>query len=267
MTERKKAKKVILIVSFGTSYREAEESCITPVENRVASVFGDYDVRRAFTSGIIIRKLGGEGRVIQMPIDAVRTIADEGFTHVIVQPLLFMKGHEFNNKIVNPLTALQNSFAGFVIGDPLMCSRDDFQQMEDIIAVRKASVGNEPVLLMGHGTDHPSNRVYQKLQIRLDKENRDIFIATVEGSPGLDDVVPILLKRGIKRIHLFPLMLVAGDHARNDMAGDNEDSWRSVLERLGIEAIPHVRGMGESVLLQKLVIQHIRTCQGMLFPG
>ena len=267
MAEKKKVKKVILIVSFGTSYRDAEESCITPVEDRVASVFSDYDVRRAFTSGIIIRKLAGEGRAVQTPIDAVRTIADEGFTHLIVQPLLLMKGHEFNNKIVDPLAALQNSFAGFVIGDPLMCTRDDFKQMEDIIAGRKASVGNEPVLLMGHGTDHPSNTVYQKLQTGLDKENRDIFIATVEGSPGLDDVVPLLHKRGIKRIHLFPLMLVAGDHARNDMAGDNEDSWRSILERLGIEAIPHIRGMGESILLQRLVIQHIRKCQGLLFPG
>ncbi len=259
-------KKVILIVSFGTSYKGAEESCIKPVENGVASIFRDYEVRRAFTSNIIIRKLEGEGRVVQTPMNAVRAIADEGFTHLIVQPLLFMKGHEFNNKIVEPLMTLRNFFLGFAIGDPLMYTEDDFRQIQSIIARKKTSVGNEPILMMGHGTDHPSNKVYQMLQMGLDKEGSDIFIATVEGFPELDDVVPLIRKRGIKRVHLFPLMLVAGEHAQNDMAGDNDDSWKSILERLGIEAVPHLKGMGESILLQRLVIRHIRKCQGLLFP-
>ena len=130
----------------------------------------------------------------------------------------------------------------------------------------QTSMNNEPILLMGHGTDHPANAVYQKLQIELDKDGSNVFIATVEGSPVLGDIIPLLQKRDIKRIHLFPLMLVAGDHARNDMAGDNENSWRSILMKLGIEGVPHLRGMGESIMLHRLVIQHIYRCQQLLFP-
>ncbi len=255
-----KEKRGILIVSFGTSIREVEERCIRPVIDAVKARFSDYHVEEAITSEIIRRKLASGGRTVYNPAEMVRIMADNGFTHLIVQPLLFMKGHEFDKKISKPLHALEDLFEEFIIGDPVLSADDDFRLMAWIIRQTTAVAGDETVILMGHGTDHSSNSVYCKLQRELNRTHENIYIATVEGSPVLDDILETLVKKSIKRVHLFPLMLVAGDHARNDMAGDDEESWVNILRRSGIEAIPHLIGMGESVLLHNLVLGHIEKC-------
>lgn len=258
-------KKGVLIVSFGTSYRDTELKCIVPIEDAAKEVFEDFEVRRAFTSKIIIKKLTKKRKIIPTPEEAVKKMADEGFTHLIVQPLHFMKGHEYHKKIIEPLRLYKDSFKGFATGEPLLSSDNDFDQVADVIGDLSGSVNGEPLLLMGHGTDHPSDSAYSTLQKKLDDAEINAVIATVEGSIGLYDILPDLLNVGTKQVHLFPLMLVAGDHARNDMAGD-DNSWKTVLQSEGIEAIPHLQGMGKLLKIRQIFIRHIRTCKKELFP-
>ena len=257
-------KKGLLIVSFGTSYRDTELKCIAPIEDAAKKIFKDFEVRRAFTSKIIIKKLAKEGKIIPTPEEAVKKMAEDGFTHLIVQALHFMKGHEYHKKIIGPLRPYKDSFKGFAIGGPLLSNDSDFDQVADVIGDLSKSVNGETLLLMGHGTDHPSDSVYSTLQKKLDNAQIDAKIATVEGGITLTEILPDLLKNGPQPVHLFPLMLVAGDHARNDMAGDY-DSWKKVLESKGIIAVPHLQGMGEYMKIRKIFIRHIKACKKELF--
>ena len=258
-------KKGILIVSFGTSYSDTELKCIKPIENAAEKLFRDFEVRRAFTSKIIIKKLAGRGILIPTPEEAVSKMAAEGFTHLIVQPLHFMKGHEYHKKIVNPLSAYRERFDGFSIGEPLLSRESDFDVMVDVVKELSLSVDGERLIFMGHGTDHSSDSVYSSLQQKLDFAGIKAKIATVEGEITLDSILPDVLESRTKTVHLFPLMLVAGDHARNDMAGENE-SWKTILESNGLKVIPHLKGMGEIMKIRQVFIKHIRTCKKKLFP-
>ncbi|MDO9633323.1 MAG: sirohydrochlorin cobaltochelatase, partial [Humidesulfovibrio sp.] len=116
----------------------------------------------------------------------------------------------------------------------------------------------EAVLLMGHGTDHPANAAYAGLQLALWKHDQNIFIATVEDTPGLDEVIPVLKRQGVRNVHLVPLMSVAGDHAHNDMAGTEKDSWASKLLAAGIKSTPVLVGLGSRPAVAELWIDHLR---------
>jgi len=255
----------LLIASFGTSFSDTEKKCIKPIEEAARQLFPDYEVRRAFTSLRIIDKLASKGINVPTPEEAVRRYAEEGFTHLIVQPLHFMKGHEYDKKIVAPLKAYRERFEGFAIGEPLLSSPGDLEEMIDHISRLSQEVRGEAILFMGHGTDHPSDSVYSTLQDQIDGKGINVHIGTVEGRITLEEIKERLLQRKIKKVHLYPLMLVAGDHARNDMAGE-EDSWKSELESMGIEAEVHLEGMGEFMKIRRLFISHIRACKKQLFP-
>ena len=257
-------KKGILIVSFGTTHRDTELKCINPIEAAVKKIFNDFEVRRAFTSNMVIRKLAAKGVYIPSPLEAVEKMLEEGFTHLIVQPLLFLKGHEYHNKILDPLLSYRKKFAGFSIGEPLLSEESDFSQMADLLAILSASVNGEQIVMMGHGSSHSADSVYSVLQKRVDNKQINLKIATVEGGIGLDNILPFI-KKNSGTVHLFPLMLVAGDHAKNDMAG-KENSWKTTLELNGINVETHLQGMGEVMKVRQIFIKHIRACKKELFP-
>ncbi|MCF6336161.1 MAG: sirohydrochlorin cobaltochelatase, partial [Spirochaetales bacterium] len=147
-----KDKKGILVVSFGTTHKDTELKCINPIETAVKKIFKDFEIRRAFTSNIIIRKLGVKGIYLPSPLEAVEKMLEEGFTHLIVQPLLFIKGHEFHNKILEPLLPYRKRFSGLSIGEPLLSEESDFGQMVTILSNLSASVNGEDIVMMGHGS-------------------------------------------------------------------------------------------------------------------
>jgi sirohydrochlorin cobaltochelatase len=259
------SKQGILIVSFGTSYPETEEKTIKPITRKARKVFSDSEVRGAFTSRMIVKKLALKGRRVPTPEEAMEEMVQDGFTHVIVQPLLFLAGHEYQKKIVGPLTPYKKRLEGFIIGKPLISDEEDYDRAADLIGEISASLGGEKLVLMGHGTDHPSDRMYARLQAKLDTKNINALIATVEGETTLEAVLPRVKEGGAKRVHLHPLMLVAGDHAVNDMAGDSDDSWTSILKAEGIEAVPHLKGLGEYFPLRRIVFNHIRDSRKELY--
>ena len=246
----------ILMVSFGTSFDHARESCIGAVERRVAQEFPAHLVRRAFTSGMIIHKLAQRGIEIDTVAQALEKLAEEEIQNVIIQPTHLIPGIEYE-KLIGEIAEYRHRFASVKTGRPLLDSDEDIAKMAEIIAGGIVREPDECLILMGHGSDHRANRIYGKVdQAFRDQGYDNVFVGTVEAQP---DAQAVLTQAGgYQKAVMAPLMLVAGDHAVNDMAGDEADSWKSMFERAGIAVRTVMRGMGEYEAIQDMYVDHIR---------
>jgi len=257
-------KKGILVVSFGTSYLDSLEACIAGSENKIKDAFPDYEVRRAFTSNIIMKKLAERDNIrIDNPDAALQRMKDEGFTEVIVQPLHVMPGEEYDEvKAVVDKYIADGSFKKLVLGRPTLYRIGDYKIAIDALKGQLPELNEEQaVIFMGHGTAHFANSAYSQLQLMVWDEKLDnVFVGTVEGYPALDNIIPRLKAKGIKEVTLMPFMLVAGDHANNDMAGDEEDSWASILKSEGFKVNTYLHGLGENEGFQDIYVQHVKDC-------
>ncbi|MCX7781225.1 MAG: sirohydrochlorin cobaltochelatase [Negativicutes bacterium] len=258
-------KKAILVVSFGTSYHAALSSCIESIENKIRSEFPGYEVRRAFTSAFIIRKLAErDGIFIDDTAQALERLKNDGFTTVIVQPTHIIPGHEYA-EIKAAVNSCRTDFAAIVLGRPLLHLDGSGGEADDyhaaVLALKRqlpALTAEQAVVLMGHGTSHAANDAYCILQDRMIREGLRVYIANVEATPTIEDVMTILAQQKIRHVVLMPYMLVAGDHAINDMAGDEEDSWRRKLEQAGYTTETYLKGLGENPDYQEIYVRHIR---------
>ena len=209
-------KKAILAVSFGTSYPDTLRKTIAATEQALAEAFPDWEVRRAFTSGMIIRKLKErDGVEIENVHQAMHRLEEEGYTHVAVQSTHVMHGEEYE-KMLSQLEPYRMRMK-ISVGMPLLHSEEDY------LSVAKALLNclptldaDEALVLMVHGTTHFANSAYAQMEHMLQAHCDRVYLATVEGYPTLDSVERQLAKRPeIRRLMLAPFMLVAGDHARN----------------------------------------------------
>ena len=255
-------KKAILVVSFGTSHLEALKNSIEKVENRIKDEFNDYEVFRAFTSHIIIKKLREKNDLnILTPEKALEELKDKGFEEVIIQPLHIIPGEEFDY-IKGVVENKKDDFKVVKLGRPIFFYQGMNGLPEDyslfIESIKDILIGEESVVLFGHGTEHPSNSVYGMLQTVLIDEGYDnVFVATVEGYPTANTALDKIQSKGIKKTKLVPLLVVAGDHVKNDMASDEQDSLKSILQREGIEVNLHMHGLGEVDKFNELYINRI----------
>lgn len=257
-------KRGILVVSFGTSYAAVRKSCIESVEKKIAETFSGYEVRRAFTSGIVIKKIKERDKIfIDNPEEALLKMKEEGFKEVIIQPLHIIPGIEYE-KVKEAVEKFKNgSFETIALGRPVLYDKEDYRVAVRALKMQIPKLDNhQTVVLMGHGTCHFSNACYTFLQSILDVQGLNVFIATVEGYPELNDIIPKLKARGITEITLMPYMLVAGDHAINDMAGEKEDSWKNVLINTGFKVDMYLHGLGENLAYQDIYVQHVRDIIG-----
>ena len=264
-----KDKSAILIVSFGTSMPEARKA-IDNLVNAAKNSFPDSEVRLAFTSNIIRRKLAREfNENVSNPVEALAKLNDEGFNKVFVMPTHIIPGEEYD-EIKNVCEAFQTlkgkyGFEKLKLGVPFMNSSEDCARMAEILISRfKTQLEDKEtgIVLMGHGTpEHFANALYSLLQVELDKKLYGrFFVGTVEASPEIDDVVANLKRHPeIKKLVLSPLMIVAGDHANNDLAGeDDEESWLNVLKSKGYENISaYLVGLGEDVNITEDFVKKI----------
>ena len=251
-------KKAILAVSFGTSYPDTLRKTIAATEQALAEAFPDWEVRRAFTSGMIIRKLKErDGVVIENVHQAMHRLEEEGYTHVAVQSTHVMHGEEYE-KMLSQLEPYRLRMK-ISVGMPLLHSEEDY------LSVAKALLNwlptldaDEALVLMGHGTTHFANSAYAQMEHMLQAHCDRVYLATVEGYPTLDSVERQLAKRPeICRLMLAPFMLVAGDHARNDMSGE-EDSWAEQLTKAGYSVRCILQGLGECSAIRELFVEHCR---------
>lgn len=243
-------KKAILVVSFGTSHMDALKNSIEKIENKIKEEFKEYDVYRAFTAHMIIKKIRNrDGINIPTPEEALEELREKGYEEVIVQPLHIIPGEEFDY-IKGIVKIHKDDFKSIKIGRPIFY----YQGMEGlpkdyslfIESIKEVLENEESVVLFGHGTAHYGNAVYGMLQtVLVDEDYDNVFVATVEGYPSIESCIKRMKKKNIKKTKLVPLLLVAGDHAKNDMASDEDDSLKSMLEREGIEVRLHMHGLGE----------------------
>ena len=249
-------KQAILAVSFGTTYPDTLEKTIAATEAALAEAYPGWPVYRAFTSGIILKKLRQrDGVEIDNVAQAMARLEREGYTQVAVQSTHVMHGEEYE-KMLAQLEPYKLTME-IAVGAPLLHAQSDYEAVADALLSWLPLPGDgEALVLMGHGTAHFANSAYAQMEHVLQSRCPRIYIATVEGYPTLDSVAEQLQRQPeIRRLTLAPFMLVAGDHARNDMAG-GEDSWKEVLEGKGYEVACILQGLGECPAIQKLFVAH-----------
>lgn len=254
--------KELLVLSFGTSFNDSRRLTIGAIEEALEKAFPEYSVRRGFTANIIIDHVQKrDGIKIDDIDDALKRAVANNVKTLVVQPTHLMHGIEYD-ELVEKVSGYADAFDKVVISEPLLTSDDDFKRVEKAIVdwTKEYDDGETAIVFMGHGTEHDSNAVYAKMQELLKNDGyNNYFVGTVEASPSLDDVRALVKAGGYKRVVLEPLMVVAGDHANNDMAGEDPDSWYSILKNDGFEVVVLLRGLGENEAIRQIYIDHAKT--------
>ncbi len=260
--DKRPMKKGILLVAFGTTVPEAQVS-FENIERSVKNTFPGIPVRWGYTSRTIIRKMAEKGKQLATPEEALSSMMRENFTRVAVQSLHVMPGAEYHGlvKNVQRFAYMSKGLKKVIVGYPLMATSEDVQRVAEAFlkVIPSERKETDAVVFMGHGTHHPANVYYAALNYHVQKLDPNIFVGTVEGWPEIDEMKADLNKRRIKKAYLMPFMTVAGDHARKDMAGPEQDSWKSILEREGIQCVVVLKGIAEFQEFVDIWVDHLRT--------
>ena len=254
----------LLVLSFGTSFNDSRRLTIGAIENDLETAFPDYSVRRGFTANIVIDHVNRrDGEKIDDIGESLDRAAANGVKNLVVQPTHLMNGLEYD-ELCGKIADYSDAFEKVVIGDPLLTTDEDFQTVADAIVdwTKDYDDGETAIVFMGHGTEAESNAVYQKMQDLLTSGGHtNYFVGTVEASPSLDDIIAAVKAGEYKKVVLEPLMVVAGDHANNDMAGDDEDSWKSQFEASGAfdKVDTQISGLGRIKAVESFYVAHTRT--------
>ena len=241
--------KAVLVTSFGTSHKDTREKCLDLIQREVEEKYGSENVERAYTSRIIRRIIEkNEGIHIFDQEEGLKALKDRGFEKIITMSLHILDGIEYSK--------LYNSYGE--VTEPLLKAEEDYLKIVNNEEFNNLE-GNDAIVFMGHGTESAADSAYQKLQeeyIKAGKNN--IFVATVEGEVTIEDIIEKLKTKDYKRILLKPFMIVAGDHAKNDMASDEEDSWKTILQNEGYEVTPVLKGMGEYKFIHNMFMDKLQ---------
>lgn len=255
-------KDAILVMSFGTTFKDTREKTIDATVNAIKAAHPGVKVVTAFTSHIIIDRIkANEGISYPTPEEAIAQLKAGGYTRIAMTSLDIIPGMEYAYKDA-VFQLHKNDFKKATFGTPLMYWQGQEGQADDITATMKAVSTQFPklgkkdaVLVMAHGTPHPANAYYAVMQDRLNEMGlNNVLIFSVEGWPHLETVIPQLKAKGIKNVTLMPLMMVAGDHANNDMAGDEPNSFKSILENEGFKVNAYIHGLGENEAVRQLFV-------------
>jgi sirohydrochlorin cobaltochelatase len=261
--------KAIIVVSFGTTFADARISCIESVENRITEAFPEYDVYRAFTSKFVIKRLAERDHISVSDLETVLAkLKKEGYKEVIIQTTHLTPGEEYDKKVLATVAKFNSAFEKLAIGRPLLTFNGENCTSNDFVIALKAMQQQMPILqmkdktvvFMGHGSPNQHNPAYENMQKQFDAAGINAIVGVVEESdhPNFADVKKLLKERNIKRIILMPMMLVAGDHVNNDMAGADNDSWKSQLLAEGYQVETYLHGLGENAAIQDIYVQHVR---------
>ena len=271
----------ILVVSFGTSFNDSRATDIGGIEKAIQAANPDWSVRRAFTAQIIINHVQArDGEKIDNMDQALQRAVDNGVKNLVVQPTHLMHGAEYD-ELTAAVEEYKDKFESVKIAEPLLgevgadatvINADKAAVAEAITAEAVKDAGFDSLdavkedgtafVFMGHGTSHTAKVSYSQMQTQMEQLGYDnVFIGTVEGEPedtSCEAVIEKLKEAGYKKVILRPLMVVAGDHANNDMAGDDDDSWKSQFEASGaFDSIDtQIAGLGEIQAIQQLYVAH-----------
>ena len=258
-----------------STYTDSRKATIDKTVADIQAAHPDTKVVLAFTSHIIVDRIkANEGLTIPTPEQALNQLKAEGYTRVALTTLDVIPGMEyaydtaiFNDYKTNFKKMTMGTTALYWMGQE--GQRDDIAEFVQAFKTQFPKMKkDEAVLIMAHGTPHPSNAYYSVIQNRLDEANvGNAYIYSVEGWPHLDSVMPQLKAKGIKKVTLMPMMMVAGDHANNDMAGAEEDSHKSILEKEGFTVDTYIHGLGENAAVRKLFVERADEAWNALEEG
>ena len=254
-------KKAIVVVSFGTTYKETRERTIEACEKKMREGLEDYDFFRSFTSNRIIKVLRDREKIhIETPIEVLDRLHIEGYKEVIVQTLHIIPGEEFN-KLKREVQGYSDKFEKIILGRPLLTYKEDY---DEVIKAIKCKIpkkkDNEAVVFMAHGTKGKSSLVYTKLEAMLRKSGINAYIGTIQEDKKLEQIIKRLKYNDICTVNLIPFMLVAGYHVINDMIGEHENSWKYIFESYGFEVKAYLEGLGENPNIQEKFMKHTSDC-------
>lgn len=253
-------KKAILAVSFGTSHNDTRKVTIDAIEDDMKAAFPDYALYRAWTSKMIIKKLKNRHGVSICTVkEAMEQMKQDGITDVLVQPTHVINGIE-NDLMKEDALSFRDEFHSISFGEPLLTSEQDSLDVIHAITNEFSDLQKDEVLvLMGHGTTHYANAIYAALDYTFkDQGFKNIFLGTMEAYPSMETLMKMVKEYNPKKVILAPFMIVAGDHAKNDMAGDNPESWYSQFVAAGFETKTIVKGLGQYPGIRKILVEHLR---------
>ena len=262
----------LLVVSFGTSFNDSRAATIKAVEDAMDKAFDGYDVRRAFTADTIIEHVyRRDGVRIDNVKEALERAKKNGVEELLVQPTHLMNGYEYGD-LVKALEKVEGDFKSVKIGAPLLTSDDDFSKVaEGMVKATQGLTkdGKTAVCWMGHGSEAAANGVYAKMQKVLNDAGYDNhFVGTVEAEPTAHDLAKAVKEAGYEKVILRPMMIVAGDHANNDMADEkNPESWYSVFTAAGLEVQCEIKGLGEVKAIRDLLCAHAKDAKDLKDTG
>lgn len=251
----------ILLVAFGTSYTDAQKA-YENIEVKVRKLYHDIEIRWAYTSNLIRKKIKSEGQQMDSPAEALSKFAADGYTHIAVQSLHVIPGIEYETLVetVNAFKQMPKNAEVTLLGEPLLFHHKDMVETAKAIkSIISANGGkDEAVVFMGHGTHHQSNVFYAGFQYYLNQHSKSWLLGTVEGFPELEEIITEMKSQKLKSVNLMPFMSVAGDHAQNDMGSDEEDSWKSQLEAEGFKVNITMKGLAEYDEIIQIWIKHLQ---------
>ena len=273
----------LLVVSFGTSFNESRAEDIKGIEDALQEAYPDWSVRRAFTAQIIINHVQArDDEKIDNMDQALQRAVDNGVKNLVVQPTHLMHGAEYD-EMVEAIDSYKDKFESVAIAEPMLGEvgddatviNDDKKAVAEAItdeavkiagydSMEAAAEDGTAFVFMGHGTSHTANVTYDQMQTQMESLGfTNAFIGTVEGEPedtACEEVIKKVQDAGFKKVVLRPLMVVAGDHANNDMAGDDEDSWKSQFEASGaFDSIDtQIEGLGRIDAVEQLYVAHTK---------
>ena len=256
--------KGVLCVSFGTSHASTRAKTIDAIEERLRESFPERKLYSAWSSAVIRKKVLEErGELHDSVEEAFSKALSEGVDDLIVATTFLMPGREMKRVEEAVASWAAQGSCRVSFAKPLLSSEDDLRQLSDAVCAEFSYVSDdEALVLMGHGSSHGSNDVYFKIQECLRRSGRPLFfVATVEGEPTIEDVLPDVLASDARNVYLAPLMIVAGDHANNDLAGPDEGSWQSILRARGMQTQAVLKGLGEYAGVQQMICTHAREAQ------
>ncbi len=257
-------KDAIVVMSFGTTFKETRKATIEATVADIQAAHPGVKVVTAFTSHIIIDRIqANEGIKYPTPEEALEQLKEEGYTRVTLTSLDVIPGMEYSYDTA-VFNLYKNQFKKITMGEPLMYWMGQEEQRDDVLdfvkalqwEMKDANVAkDEAVLFMAHGTPHPANAYYPVIKTRFHLAGmRNCYVYTVEGWPSIDQAIHFLKRKGFKKVVLIPIMMVAGDHANNDMAGDEPDSHKSILEKEGFKVRAYLHGLGENPEVRQLFV-------------
>ncbi|MCJ7445141.1 MAG: sirohydrochlorin cobaltochelatase [Methanotrichaceae archaeon] len=267
----------VVLAAYGSLYPNAIAT-YNSIKEFYRQHFPNNEIILAFTSEFIRHKLKDRDVMVHNPLTALAELHDLGYRNILVQSLQIVPGKEFH-EISSLVAGLQRVHGKFglkrlAIGLPLLAGLDDCKKVS--LALRSffdASIvdgsivdkfrdpSKTAVVLVGHGTGHPADSLYSMLSSVLQNRYRNVFLGTLEGYPGIDELVPAIERSGVEEIKLIPLLLVAGGHAHEDIVGNRPGSWKSILEQKGFKNDGYLAGLGERKDILQIFLDHSRNAQ------